>query len=207
VYQADTIILETVQTFSTIKFQKMNRSEENTFDLNIEARICSAHFKEGKKKDRQHLPSFFPWSKKNVERRVLKRILPDENTVIPKKVKLVNEEEAAFPSEKSSALENETNIGITTTSVEAQTDILVETRSIGTQTDPLEDLQTKINQLEKEICDLQDKLENARFDIDQFKDSPKDIAFFTGFADYETLLCFDILKESAENLSYGYKRK
>jgi len=117
---------------------------------------------------------------------------------------LVNEEEAAFSSEESS----ETNIGVTTTSVEAQTDILVETRSIGTQTDPLEDLQTRINQFEKEICDLQDKLENARFDIDQFKDSRKDIAFFTGFADYETLLlCFDILKESAENLGYGYKRK
>ena len=52
-------------------------------------------------------------------------------------------------------------------------------------------------------------MEDVQFDIQQFQDKPKDIASFTGFLDYETLmLCFDIVEEPSTNLSYGsHQRK
>ena len=71
-----------------IRNQTLKIDSDNT-------RICSAHFEGGKKNDRQHLPSIFPSSKKHVERRVLKRILTDENTVVPEKVTRFNNEEEA----------------------------------------------------------------------------------------------------------------
>lgn len=50
---------------------------------------------------------------------------------------------------------------------------------------------------------------NVRFDIEQFKDKDSDISFYTGFPNYEILmLCYDRVKDSAKNLSYGkYDRK
>ena len=43
-----------------------------------------------------------------------------------------------------------------------------------------------------------------QFDIDEFKDNDADIAFYTGFQNYDTMmLCFNVLKEKAANLSYG----
>ena len=36
-------------------------------------RICSAHWNGGRKLSRSHLPSIFPWSKENNERRILHR--------------------------------------------------------------------------------------------------------------------------------------
>ena len=43
-----------------------------------------------------------------------------------------------------------------------------------------------------------------QFDIDEFKDNDADIAFYTGFQNYDTMmLCFNVLTEKAANLSYG----
>ena len=42
------------------------------------------------------------------------------------------------------------------------------------------------------------------FNIDDFKDNDADITFYTGFPNYSTMvLCFNLLKEKAANLSYG----
>ena len=47
-------------------------------------------------------------------------------------------------------------------------------------------------------------MENCRFDIEKYKSSAKDTEFYTGFCNYGTLLaCFDLIKESAKNMSYG----
>jgi hypothetical protein len=41
-----------------------------------------------------------------------------------------------------------------------------------------------------------------------YKDSDEDISFFTGFPNYDTtVLCFDMLKDKALNLSYGGKTR
>ena len=52
-------------------------------------------------------------------------------------------------------------------------------------------------------------MEHSCFDINDFKDNPEDISFFTGFSAYQTMmLCYDIIKDPAKNLSYGaHERK
>ena len=50
----------------------------------------------------------------------------------------------------------------------------------------------------------QTELINLRFDIDQYKEKDSDITFYTGFPNYKTLmLCYDTVKDSAKNISYG----
>jgi hypothetical protein len=45
------------------------------------------------------------------------------------------------------------------------------------------------------------------FNIEEYKDSPDDIAFYTGFPDYQAFLfCYDIVKDSAKNISYNYDK-
>lgn len=42
------------------------------------------------------------------------------------------------------------------------------------------------------------------FDMEWFKEKDSDIAFYTGFPNFKTLmLCYDLIKESAQNISYG----
>ena len=47
------------------------------------------------------------------------------------------------------------------------------------------------------------------FDIDKYKDSDKDISFYTGFPNYEAMMmCFNILEPKLRNISYGnHQRK
>ena len=69
-------------------------------------------------------------------------------------------------------------------------------------------LQEKAN-LKKETLQLRYLMEHSCFNINEFKDNPEDISFFTGFSDYQTMmLCYDIIKNPAKNLSYGvHERK
>lgn len=69
-------------------------------------------------------------------------------------------------------------------------------------------VQEKAN-LKKETLQLRYLMEHSCFDINDFKDNPEDISFFTGFADYQTMmLCYDIVKDPAKNLSHGvHERK
>ena len=62
------------------KYQVLLRNK--TLKLEKEStRVCSVHFEEGEKLNRQHLPSIFPWSKEKVHRRELKRIYPENSEV------------------------------------------------------------------------------------------------------------------------------
>ncbi|KAL9984648.1 hypothetical protein ACROYT_G006969 [Oculina patagonica] len=84
-----------------------------------------------------------------------------------------------------------------------------------TQTEKAEDIQRleneklkmqeEIDKLKKEVNKLKHSLEKEpQFDIDDFKDNDADIAFYTGFHNHDTMiLCFNVLKERAANLSYG----
>ena len=68
--------------------------------------------------------------------------------------------------------------------------------------------QEKAN-LKKETLQLRYLTEHSCLYINDFKDNPEDMSFFIGFADYQTMmLCFDIIKDPAKNLSYGvHERK
>jgi len=54
----------------------------------------------------------------------------------------------------------------------------------------------------------QTELFNLRFDIERFQEKASDVAFYTRFPNSKTLmLCYDLVKDSARNISYGgYER-
>ena len=66
-------------------------------------------------------------------------------------------------------------------------------------------MQEEIDRLKKEDNKLKFTLEKEpQFNTDEFKDNDADIAFYTGFQNYDTtILCFNVLKEKRANLSYG----
>ena len=69
------------------------------------------------------------------------------------------------------------------------------------QAEEIQKLQNDRLQMQEEIDILK---KEPQFDIDEFKDNDADIAFYTGFQNYDTMmLCFNVLKEKAANLSYG----
>ena len=63
----------------------------------------------------------------------------------------------------------------------------------------------KLNELLKELSKLKFRCENEpSFDIEKHKHCEEDIAFYTGLPNYDSLLlCYEMLKDKAENLSYG----
>ena len=69
--------------------------------------------------------------------------------------------------------------------------------------------QTEYHEHAKVESGTQTELFNIRFDIERFKDKDSDVAFYTGFPNFKTLmLCYDLVKDSAQNISYGsYDRK
>ena len=177
---------------------------------------------------RNHLPSIFPWTEKKTSRRLLKWLSPEEVQNLPRKRRLVSH--TAQPADSSSAqTECETSfeqeqhpceaaLGGTTEILDqvGEKNVLNEgTREASTQTETcetrpneLEDLRQKIKKLKSEMHTMK-KAENARFDIEHFKNNDDDISFYTGFPNYDVLiLCYDIIKEGAKNMSYGnYDRK
>ena len=68
------------------------------------------------------------------------------------------------------------------------------------------DLKQEVENLKAELILINYKLYNQpMFDIDDFKNNDKDISFYTGFPNYETvLLCYRVLEHKLHNISYGY---
>ena len=209
-----------------IKNSALKEDKDNT-------RICSAHFEGGRKLSRRHLPSIFPWTKEKNPRRKLKRLSSVELHNLPKKrrkssVKTSKEKESSQPSASASnqpfcqSGEVSPHVLVLPGQVEkiessTQTediDGLQNNQRIGasTQTEEIREthLTREIAKLKQENKSLKQSLEkNNRFDIDCFKDKDKNICFYTGFPNYDTLmLCYNLIKDHAENISYGgYDRK
>ena len=193
-------------------------------------RICSQHFEGGKKRDREHLPSLFPWTTEKLRRRELKRVNFDQVYESRKKSRVEHSSEDRADRDQLIRDEQilcskDQSIKTPYSDVGSQTEAFSEKNKVdfGTQTEAFPE-EPQVNSYEDKICKMEAeiqkltielaavkrKLENhVRFDIERFKEKPQDIAFFTGFSDYETLmLCFDIVKEPARNLSYGsHQRK
>lgn len=75
--------------------------------------------------------------------------------------------------------------------------------------DEMERLTNENEQLKKQQKRLNYELENKSFDISRFKDSDKDIEFYTGLPHWDALmLVFNMLYSKAQNLNYGsYTKK
>ena len=168
----------------------------------------------GKKLDRQHL-SIFPWTTKTENRRELKR------------------SELPITRECSASIAGVLETAITITSAADEDQILEEihvdqlcfldkvsqtedvyvvdkaTQTADTNFEDererkIQELNSTIEKLTKELKQEKIKHDNAKFDINSFKDSAADISFYTGFHDYKTLmLCYSIVEESAKNINYG----
>ena len=214
------------------EYKRLLRNE--TLKLNSDnARICSAHFEEGKKRNRNQLPCIFPWSKPTVERRKLKRVIQTEEKIWRKRRKVINhnrvlhaeiQESEISVQRTCNAILEESGAGFYHSCVFYET--------VGTQMDEpmdvseekcqesyfvvyrclififsmLHDIKIHVQEnanLKKETSQLRYLMKHSCFDINEFKENPEDISFFTGFSDYQTMmLCYDIIKDPAKNLSY-----
>ena len=68
-------------------------------------------------------------------------------------------------------------------------------------THEIEELRKQVKCLEKELRQLIIKTK-PKFDIDEHNDSDDDVAFFTGFPNYDVMLfCFNLLKDKAAVMS------
>lgn len=64
-------------------------------------------------------------------------------------------------------------------------------------------MKEKLKVGEQKIKSLEYQLSNSRFDIEKYKQSDKDIEFYTGLPDFSTLLlCYNLVKDSAQRMSY-----
>lgn len=193
-------------------------------------RICSAHFEGGEKLSRTHLPSIFPWTRLDNKRRELKRITFEETQKIEqakRQKKLQNQIQTSTQvDEVDNEVDNEkgteTQTSLTTLDIDRlEKDIQrykEENLKLRVEKNQLLDDNSKLNdeknrlleenlKLEKEAKRLRYSLENFRFDIEKYKDSDEDIAFYTGFPDYNAmLLCFNVIEESANNIVYEHNR-
>ncbi|XP_015757044.1 PREDICTED: uncharacterized protein LOC107336483 [Acropora digitifera] len=185
-------------------------------------RICEQHFEGGIKKSRYDLPSIFPWSKPASTRRVLKRFPSEEVKKSSKKSRRTLRPSSSAADSKT---ESELNFGLhlATNEQDGHTDFCGPVRDkeaeesqtnemqthveFGRQTYELQKVESGTQTLEPQAkveFGAQTELINLRFDIDQYKEKDSDIAFYTGFPNYKTLmLCYDIVKDSAKNISFG----
>ena len=86
---------------------------------------------------------------------------------------------------------------------EAATQTDVSGFSVNGHDNSIGELNETVEKLSRELKHLQCRLEH-KFDIEKYKDSPKDIAVYIGFHDYETLLlCYSLLEDTAKSINYG----
>lgn len=210
------------------KYVVLMRNETLKLD-STSTRICSVHFDGGEKLSRTHLPSIFPWTKPTAQRRERKRASFEDVQKI-EQTKKRKTALAQLPQEANFKFEEQTeNMNVnadTSTSVEMQTLLTGDQLNslynrMQTREQEIVKLKGEIQQLEKEnnnikevnsklqkeIESLKHALDNNRFDISKFKDKDDDIAFYTGFPDYNAfILCYKTVEQASSNINYGHKR-
>ncbi|KAL9977585.1 hypothetical protein ACROYT_G015005, partial [Oculina patagonica] len=213
------------------EYKRLIRND-NLKEFSANTRICGNHFPGGERMSRTQLPSIFPWKTPSKSRReIFKYELPakrkkpsgdsraeDNTSKVPAMAEVSTSDHAIVVQEIFSG--SNVNCGVSENipviaSVDAGKIQKVQTTSAETQTEKAEEIQRleneklkmqeEIDKLKKEVNKLKHTLEKEpQFDIDDFKDNDADIAFYTGFQNYDTMiLCFNVWKEKAANLSYG----
>ena len=128
-------------SFLRKEYKRLLRNE--TLKLNSDnTRICSTHFEGGKKRDRNQLPSFFPWSKPTAERRELKRVNQTEVKIQRKRRKVTNHNTVLHEELRESGMQPACN-SILEASEAGFHHCCVSFASVGTQTDEPMDLRRK----------------------------------------------------------------
>ena len=203
-----------------LKNETLKVESENT-------RVCCEHF-EGGEKCRSHLPSVFPWTKDKKQRRELKRHAVETF----REPKSKRKEEECY-STAPACLDKDADGLVTDVPLTPEVtniDQKAQYDTQGCQTDLtrqwIDNLMKELENLRKENKELKEKGEQsireikhldtqmsmnikktAVFNIEKYKDNPDDIAFYTGFPDYEAfMLCYNIVKEAAKNISYNHER-
>ena len=215
---------------AVVKEYKRLIRNDNLKEFSANTRICGNHFPGGERMSRTQLPSIFPWSKapSKLRREIFKHDLPakrkntsvDFEAVANTSTVLSAEVRTSDPVivNEGSSSGGDVDCGVSRNSpVQVSVDVgeIQEMQTTATEKEQAEEIQKlqndrlkmqeEIDRLKKEANKLKYTLEKEpQFDIDEFKDNDADIAFYTGFQNYDTMiLCFNVLKEKAANLSYG----
>ena len=185
-------------------------------NLKIESdstRVCSAHWTGGSKLSRTHLPSIFPWSKKEKERRILSRTEATANTA-SKKRKVDVGSSTEIDEGTLIEIDHEESIPASFCDAATQTEMTVEMldrmeAELKEMREEKERLARERDELSRDLKRLQHVTKNQRFDIVKFKDSPEDVEFYTGLPHWDALmLLYDLVSQKAQNLNYGsYEKK
>lgn len=185
-------------------------------NLKIESdstRVCSAHWTGGSKLSRTHLPSIFPWSKKEKERRILSRTEATANTA-SKKRKVDVGSSTEIDEGTLIEIDHEESILASFCDAATQTEMTVEMldrmeAELKEMREEKERLARERDELSRELKRLKHVTKNQKFDIVKFKDSPEDVEFYTGLPHWDALmLLYDLVSQKAQNLNYGsYEKK
>ena len=181
-------------------------------------KICGEHFVSGERIARHQLPTIFPWTKETPARREIKKHPLVASTSKKRKAASdihISEVESDCKATRINEQESEADTGMS----HGKTETPVPQIYIGAEDAEHEvvdnaEVQTSENDLlRQEIGKLKAELNVMKhqeqhqpsFNIDDYKNSDKDISFYTGFPNYETmLLCYKILEPKLPNISYGY---
>ena len=172
------------------------------FSVTDNTKICGKHFPNGERVCRTQLPTIFPWSKPVKRRRdIIKYDLPlrsmtiedNSSTALPKDQAVLCQDNTIFSelnlnvNQQNGDLDNKENKD----EIE-----LVSTKFQTEQFDLHDSCNQEVDRLKEEVNLLQSQLDKL------------DISFFTGFPNYSSMvMCFDMLKGKAANLSYGGRRR
>ena len=184
----------------------------NLKESSINTRICGAHFSKGERMSRTELPSIFPWSESPRKRRLI--VKHDLNLKAKKRLIQDPQNESSIPDGDCSEIRNEMDNVVEegengllrndtdTSELESTNEFLRDSGRNAAevkQSKELEELREQVEYLKRELTQVKTK---PKFDIDEYKDNDDDVAFFTGFPNYDTMVfCFDLLKDKAANMS------
>ena len=175
-------------------------------------RICSANWDGGEKRNRTHLPSIFPWSKKKGKK---KRSEATSNSRSRKRntdisctemnVEADSENEVLVEQIDVDTQSNNVSPTLSFCDAKTQTEITgefldlleFELKSTGEKKDKLA---KEKDELTRDSKRLQHRLKNPKFDISRFKEKDEYIKFYTGLPHWDALmLLYDMLHDKAQN--------
>ena len=169
-------------------------------------RIFGQHFVGGERLARNQLPSVFPWTKDcpPPRREIVKHaITPSTGTT-----EVYGSDSQVDETASESRDRDDTGRVDLCQSVQRPSENPIPDENINIVDDKSNEnelLRQEVEKLRAELQMLKYKQENEPlFNIDDYKTSDKDISFYTGFPNYDTMvLCYNILLPKLGNISYG----
>ena len=162
---------------------QMKICHERTFVVTPNTRVCSEHFVGGIKDENNPIPTLFPWKKP--EDQTPKRPLPKER---------ITQEltQLRSPSNQQDSGCQQTLSPHTPKTVAIQCCSELKDTAVQVESDRtfVYFMLERIGELENQNTSLKSQLINQTFCIERFSDNDHDIAYYTGFPSYESLMAF-----------------